>query len=45
VAARYLVANGLELRVNLGIAFVGGEEAGSRYGLQYLLEEECVRQP
>ncbi|BES80867.1 M20 family metallo-hydrolase [Pyrodictium abyssi] len=44
-AARYLAVNGLEPRVNLGIALVSDEETGSRYGLQYLLEKGVFGSP
>lgn len=44
-AAKHLVEKGLEPRVNLGIALVSDEEAGSRYGLIYLLEKGAFGPP
>ncbi len=31
---------GLDLKYNLGLAFVADEEVGSRYGIQYLLDQD-----
>ncbi len=41
--AKYLVEHSLKPRVNLGIALVSDEEAGSRYGLLHLLEANAFR--
>ncbi len=39
-AAKAIVSSGKRPRINLGLVFVSDEEAGSRYGLHYLMDKD-----